>query len=244
LVTIRCGAVNFANIQAILFDKDGTLEDSQDSLRNLAQKVARLIDAQVPGIGDPLLMSFGINGSTIDAAGLFAVGSRRECEIAAAAYVAETGRSWLESQAIAHRAFTEAELVIQKSAPSPVFPGSLAVLHKLSQAGLKLGILSAAPPASVQSFVQHHQLEDILQLAMGVEDGLSKPDPQLFLQACQRLGVEPNATLMVGDAAGDIEMANRAGAAGSIGICWKPPIPSYLKKADAAIAHLQEIEVV
>jgi len=142
------------------------------------------------------------------------------------------------------RAFTEAELVIQKSAPSPVFPGSLAVLHKLSQAGLKLGILSAAPPASVQSFVQHHQLEDILQLAMGVEDGLSKPDPQLFLQACQRLGVEPNATLMVGDAAGDIEMANRAGAAGSIGICWKPPIPSYLKKADAAIAHLQEIEVV
>lgn len=83
MTAIQCGDVRFANIQAIVFDKDGTLEDSEAYLRNLGQKRSRLIDAQIPGIGDPLLMAFGINGDTLDPTGLLAVGSRRETEIAA-----------------------------------------------------------------------------------------------------------------------------------------------------------------
>ncbi|MFM7574717.1 MAG: hypothetical protein ACKO4S_16540, partial [Snowella sp.] len=65
MVTIRCGdragigsAVRvFKNIEAVIFDKDGTLEDSQAYLRELGIKRARLIDAQIPGIGEPLLMA-------------------------------------------------------------------------------------------------------------------------------------------------------------------------------------------
>jgi phosphoglycolate phosphatase len=53
--------VTFSNIQAILFDKNGTLEDSEAYLRTLAQRGARMIDAQIPGIGEPLLMAFGVN---------------------------------------------------------------------------------------------------------------------------------------------------------------------------------------
>ncbi|HEY9633534.1 MAG TPA: HAD family hydrolase, partial [Coleofasciculaceae cyanobacterium] len=94
MVTIRCRDVTFSNIQAVIFDKDGTLEDSQVFLRELGQKRSRIIDAQIPGIGEPLLMAFGINGDTLDPTGLMAVGSRRESEIAAAAYIAETGRGW------------------------------------------------------------------------------------------------------------------------------------------------------
>jgi phosphoglycolate phosphatase len=51
---------------------------------------------------------FGIEGDTLDPTGLMAVGSRRENEIAAAAYIAETGRGWIESLAIARSAFEEA----------------------------------------------------------------------------------------------------------------------------------------
>ena len=245
MVTIRCRDVTFPNIEAIIFDKDGTLEDSQVFLRELGQKRSRLIDAQIPGIGEPLLMAFGINGDTLDPTGLMAVGSRRESEIAAAAYIAETGRGWLESLAIAHNAFEEADRYLQETAnTSPLFAGSLEVLKFLSEAGLKLGILSAATTARVQAFVKRHQLEPYLQLQQGVEEGPSKPDPALFLQACQTLGVEPSSTLMVGDSAGDIEMARRAGAAGCIGICWGTPQAAHLEGADVAIAQLDEIQVV
>jgi len=243
LATIQCKDVRFANIQAIVFDKDGTLEDSEAYLRNLGQKRSRLIDAQIPGIGEPLLMAFGINGDSLDPTGLLAVGSRRETEIAAAAYIAETGRGWLESLVIARRAFEEADQYIG-IAPSPLFVGSLEVLKYLAEAELKLGILSAASTTRVRAFVQRHQLQDYVQLQMGVDSGPSKPDPALFLQACQALGVEPNATLMVGDSAGDIEMARNAGAAGCIGICWRRPEAAHLQTADVAIAQLDEIQIV
>ncbi len=245
MTIIRCRDTTFPNIQAIIFDKDGTLEDSQVFLRELGQKRSRLIDAQIPGIGEPLLMAFGIQEDTLDPTGLMAVGSHRENEIAAAAYIAETGRGWLESLAIAHNAFAEADRYLKDAAnTSPMFTGSLEVLKFLSETGLKLGILSADSTAGVQAFVKRHQLELYIQLQQGVEEGPSKPDPALFIQACQTLGVEPASTLMVGDSLGDIEMARRAGAAGCIGICWGTPEAAHLEKADVVIGQLDEIQIV
>ena len=244
MVTIRCRDVTFSNIQAVIFDKDGTLEDSQVFLRELGQKRSRIIDAQIPGIGEPLLMAFGINGDTLDPTGLMAVGSRRESEIAAAAYIAETGRGWLEALKIARNAFEEADRYFKDATTSPLFAGSLEVLKYLSDVGLKLGILSAARTSRVQAFVKCHQLEPYIQLQQGVDEGPSKPDPALFLQACHTLGVEPASTLMVGDSVGDIEMARRAGAAGCIGICWGNPAAAHLETADVAIAQLDEIQLL
>ena len=57
MVTIKCRGITFSNIQAVIFDKDGTLEDSQEFLRLLGMKRARLADAQIPGVGEPLQQS-------------------------------------------------------------------------------------------------------------------------------------------------------------------------------------------
>ncbi|OUL20237.1 HAD family hydrolase [Nostoc sp. RF31YmG] len=242
MVTIKCRNITFSNIQAILFDKNGTLENSEVYLRSLAQRGARLIDAQIPGIGEPLLMAFGVNGNNLDPAGIVAVASRRETEVAAAAYIAETGRGWFESLKIARQALDEAEKYIDQT-PSPLFVGSLDVLKSLFEAGLKLGILSAATTQEVQRFVAHHQLSDYLQLEMGVDEGPSKPDPVLFLQACQALGVEPSATLMVGDSVGDMQIARDAKAAGCIGITWIGK-SDHVQGADVVINQLDEIQIL
>ncbi|MBH8564519.1 HAD family hydrolase [Nostoc sp. CENA67] len=242
MATIKCRNIIFNNIQAIFFDKNGTLEDSEAYLRSLGQKAARLIDAQIPGIGEPLLMAFGINSNTLDPAGLISVASRRETEIAAAAYIAETGRGWFESLKIARQALDEAEKYIGKT-PVPLFAGSLEILKTLSVAGIQLGIISAATTAEVNDFVIHHHLSDYIQVQIGVDDGPSKPDPVLFLQACQALGVEPGATLMVGDSVGDMQMGRNAIAAGCIGITWIGKSDN-VQGADVIINQLDEIQVV
>ena len=242
MATIKCGNITFNNIQAILFDKNGTLEDSETYLRSLAQRAARLIDAQVPGIGEPLLMAFGVNGSSLNPAGLIAVASRRETEVACAAYIAETGRGWFESLKIATQALDEAEKYIEQT-PSPLFVGSLDLLKYLREGGLKLGILSAATTKEVHNFVANHQLNDYIQLEMGVDEGPSKPDPVLFLQACQALEVEPGATLMVGDSVGDMQMARNAKAAGCIGITWVGKSDN-VRGADVVINQLDEIQIL
>ncbi|MBR8827622.1 MAG: HAD family hydrolase [Gomphosphaeria aponina SAG 52.96 = DSM 107014] len=244
MVTISCGGKFFPNIQAVIFDKDGTLEDSQNFERELGIKRARMIDAQIPGIGEPLLMAFGIEDNNIDPAGLMAVGSRWENEIAAAAYIAETGRSWFEAQKIAKKAFAEADKYLEKSVDNcPLFAGGLEVIKMLSEAGVKLGILSADTTDGVKEFVGRHQLGEYFQLTMGGDRGISKPDPALFLQACAALGVLPAETLMVGDSQGDLEMARGAGAAGVIGIC-QGKAAKHLKEADVACDRLDEIKIV
>ncbi len=242
MVTIHCGNVTFPNISAIIFDKDGTLEDSEDYQRNLGYKRARLIDAQIPGISEPLLMAFGIEGDKINPRGLMRVGSRKENEIASAAYIAETGRDWIESLAIAHQAFNDADQYLKNSPPSPLFVGSLTVLETLFQGGLKLAILSAATTNEVENFVQTHELAKYFQVTMGVDStNLTKPDPALFLQTCAKLGVDPAYTLMVGDSLADIEMAKNAHAAGCIAISWKSPDTSHFLSADVVISHLDQL---
>lgn len=241
MATVKCRNISFSNIEAIFFDKNGTLEDSQKYLRSLGQTAARIIDAEIPGIGAPLLMALGINGQQLDLAGLMAVASRRETEIATAAYIAETGKAWFECLTIARKSLAAAEKSLNTT-PAPLFPQSRETLHTLSAAGLKLGIISAASTAEVKEFVARYRLEQYIQVQIGVDDGLSKPDPMLFLQACQALGVEPGNTLMVGDAVGDIQMALNAKAAGSIGITWVNN-SEHVQGADVVINQLNEIQV-
>ncbi len=244
MVAIRCGAIAFDNIEAILFDKDGTLADSEALLRVLGQKRSRLVDAQIPGAGEAMLMAYGLEGDRFDPTSLLAVGSRHENLIAAAAYVAETGRGWWESLTIARQAFEEADRVLAQADPSPLFVGSLEVLQSLSDHGLKLGILSADTTERVRDFVARYQLDAYIQMYMGVDEGPSKPDPSLFVQACQALGVKSDRALMVGDSAADIEMARRAGAAGCIGICWGTPEAAHLEQANAVISQLDQIQLL
>jgi phosphoglycolate phosphatase len=106
-----------------------------------------------------------------------------------------------------------------------------------------LGILSAATTEDVEKFVINHQLSDYLQLEKGVDEGPSKPDPALFLEACQALGVAPGATLMVGDSVGDMQMARDAKAAGCIGITWIGRADN-VKGADVVINQLDEIQII
>ena len=245
LVTINCREIKFSNIEAIIFDKDGTLQNSQKFLQDLARSRAKAIDAKISGIGNRLLIAFGVSNKKIDPTGLMAVGSYQENAIAAAAYIASEGYSWFEAKSIALSAFKRAEKYLQnRTETAPIFNGSEETLKYLSRSGLKLGILSADSTAGVKSFVEHNQLSQYIQLTMGVDGEISKPNPALFLQACQSLQVEPKSTIMVGDSQGDIEMAKKAGAGGAIGICWGNSFAPHLAAADITISQLDEIKII
>jgi phosphoglycolate phosphatase len=243
--TITCEDVRFEHISAIIFDKDGTLENSGTYWRIVGSERARLIDAQIPGVGEPLLMAFGIIDDTLDPQGLMAVGSCDENEIAAAAYIAETGKSWYESRQIAKSAFTEvAESKYLTKTPklAPLYQDVRETLQSLSNKGLKIGILSADSTEEVENFVSNHQLENYIQLCLGANQEMTKPDPQLFRQACEGLSVTSEQTLMVGDASVDMMMAKVAEGAGTIGICRHPNL--QLELADIQIDTLFKIQAL
>ncbi len=243
MAKIQCGAVEFSNIEAVIFDKDGTLADSQNFLRTLGQKRGRLIDAQVPGVLDPLLMAYGFDGHDLDPAGLLAVGSRRENEIASAAYVAETGRAWMEALEMVRSAFAEADKVFQQKAKeTPLFEPCRPMLQQLAEAGVKIGILSSDTTENVKDFVAHYDLEKLVTLQMGIDDGPTKPEPILLHKACYALNVLPHQTLVIGDSLTDFKLARAAGAAGYAGVTWGWNRPVNLGQPDVILSQATEIQ--
>ena len=79
---------------------------------------------------------------------------------------------------------------------------------------------------------------------LGSDRDLSKPNPLLYLKACELLDVDPQNTLMIGDALGDITMAKQAHAQGTIGITWDEPLAKHLSSASLKIDNLAAIKAI
>jgi phosphoglycolate phosphatase len=245
MATIRCGQRIFENIQAILFDKDGTLANSARFLQALGRKRAACIEAVVPGITAPLLQAFGIGDNTINPAGLIAVGSSREDATVAAGYIVATGRPWISSLNIAEAAFAEADATMYpKAKETLLFVGAREMLQSLAQAQVKLGVVSSDTPENVAQFVEYYDLEPYVQLQMGERPGLNKPNPKIIELACAQLGVSLTQTLMVGDSAADMVMGKAAGVAGCIGVTWGWPTQVSIEATDVVLSDISELQVV
>ncbi len=274
MVDVVCHGLTFTGVEAIFFDKDGTLEDSRLFLCKLARRRVKAIVTIVPELEEiaaNLLLTFGIGDREapcqsqdreapcqsqdhavpwqsqdlcLDPQGLMAVGSYQENKMAAAAYIASRGYSWWESQELAEQAFHQAgRQIVPDLDTAPLFPGCLEVIKSLHDSGLKLGIISADSIQGITSFVERENLGDYFQLLLGSDRDLSKPNPLLYLKACDLLEVDPQNTLMIGDAIGDITMAKQAHAQGTIGITWDAHA-THLSSASVTVDNLTAIRLI
>jgi HAD superfamily hydrolase (TIGR01509 family) len=79
------------------------------------------------------------------------------------------------------------------------YPDTEATLRALRARGSKIGIVSNVPQ-DLRPIFAAHRLQDLVDaFTHSFEVGVEKPDPAIFLRACERLGTKPDETLMVGD---------------------------------------------
>ena len=93
----------------------------------------------------------------------------------------------------------------------PAMDGARELLASLTAAGLRLAVGSSGPPENVELVLGElgRSLFDAAVTGSDVERG--KPDPQVFLIAAERLGVAPEACVVIEDAVAGIEAARAAG---------------------------------
>jgi len=244
MVNVRCGAIEFSEVQAVIFDKDGTLADSKQYLRQLGYQRAHHLtlavgDRASRDFKQGLLRSWGITENCVDPTGQIAVASQAEEEIATAGQLTALGYGWIDALEIVKRSFGAVE--VTQASLTPAFSGVGDCLRGLHGAGLKVGILSSDSTDSVKAFVNQCDLTPILELSWGSQSAdFRKPDPRLFHRACAALGVEASRTLMVGDSRADIEMAKQAKAQGAIGAAWGWP-PFDLPGVDVMLDKIGDI---
>ena len=93
----------------------------------------------------------------------------------------------------------------------PVFQHEYA-LSRLKQAGYRLGVASNSVRMTVDLMMERSGLGQYLDVCLSNQDvDRPKPDPQIYLESCRRLGLPPEKCLVVEDNRNGIAAANAAG---------------------------------
>lgn len=121
-------------------------------------------------------------------------------------------------------------------------PGARQVLRTLDRR-FKLALVSSGSRARVRRQLREHGVSAMFLAKVCCEDApRRKPDPAPLRIALQKLRAPPQASVYIGDAPEDIEMAHRAGVR-AIGVLGGSPVPERLRAAspDALIEAIREL---
>ncbi|WP_225446454.1 HAD family hydrolase [Paenibacillus rhizovicinus] len=243
-------------IEAILFDKDGTLLDfiytwGKWSERVFTQFAKQLEARNLPPMDVDLSALWGTrhdrHGEVVDydRNGVLSMGTVEDLMITLAWQGHRLGMTWAEAKeaAYASRQYAEEQLDIARDAKA--LPGVVEFLEQCRGCGLKLAVVTADETSGAVKHLEWLGLERYFDVIIGtdqVERG--KPFPDMAMLACRRLGVTPAQAAVIGDTNGDMRMARSAGAFVTIGIA-KPDASSVLQlpDADKVIASFHELRL-
>lgn len=94
---------------------------------------------------------------------------------------------------------------------TPVFEKEF-MIHQLKRDGYKLAVCSNSIRDSLELMLRASGLLDLFDMLVSNEDVKNpKPDPEMYLAACEKLSIEPCEAVIVEDADHGAEAARRAG---------------------------------
>jgi putative hydrolase of the HAD superfamily len=121
-----------------------------------------------------------------------------------------------------------------------LFPDVAQTLSCLRTSGLKLGLITNGSVRMQSRKLQCLGLSPLFDtMLISDAEGISKPDPRIFHRAVDRLGINPTQAVFVGDHP-EIDVAG-ARAAGMKAIWRRDPGRSRLVEADGVIEELGEL---
>jgi beta-phosphoglucomutase len=127
--------------------------------------------------------------------------------------------------------------LLKQLTPDDVLPGTLKILYQLKSRGIKLAVGSSSKNTPI--ILERTGLSKWFNaIADGNDITASKPDPQVFLIAAERLGLHVEDCLVVEDAIVGIEAARRANMS-VLGIGNEQTMPGV----NPCVASLEEINV-
>jgi len=121
-------------------------------------------------------------------------------------------------------------------------PGVLKLITSLKEHKFKIAIASSAPMENIQLITQSLKIHNCFDtIVSGWEVMKGKPDPQTFLLAAEKLGVEAENCIVIEDAISGVTASKRAGIR-CIAVTNTTP-KEDLREADLVIDTLEEITV-
>jgi HAD superfamily hydrolase (TIGR01493 family) len=133
---------------------------------------------------------------------------------------------------------TEPEAFYERLCSAPFwqpYPDTAQALRTLHEAGVPIAVVSNIG-WDIRSVLELHDVARYVdEVVLSYQEGVIKPDPKIFRVACDRLGVDPADTLMVGDS----EEADGGAAAVGSAVAIVPPLETA-DRPGALVAVLQK----
>jgi len=126
---------------------------------------------------------------------------------------------------------------VERMVPEEIFPGVPQLLNDLRAKGIKVALASSSKNAKTVIKLLHIQHEfDVVVDGTMIKH--SKPDPEIFLLAAQKLGLDSKECLVFEDAEAGVEAAVAAGMA-----CVGVGSVAQLSKANKVISKTGEFDI-
>ncbi len=209
----------------IIFDVDGTIVDSQNTIFHGLQVGFEAVGLPMPDRKTAL----SIVGRSLEEAFADLVGVAHHAKVPAMADAYRTSK-------IARRG--------EGLDIDPLYPGAREAIERLSQReDHLLGIATGKALRGVRHMQDIHDLHGRFVTIQTADTSPSKPHPDMILRAMSETGAEPHRTVMIGDTGFDMSMAKAAGAQ-AIGVTWGYHDHSRLSEsgADLIINGYEELD--
>ncbi|WP_341198410.1 HAD family hydrolase [Lentibacter algarum] len=190
-------------IEAVIFDKDGTLFDFASTWEAWALAFLRRLGRDEAHAREmAAAVGFDYEAQVFHSDSIVIAGMPSEIAEALAAHLPE----W-EQGALVDLLNEEAGNAPQAEA-APLVP----LLSGLRAAGLKLGVATNDAEAPALAHLASAGVTELFDFVAGFDSGYGgKPAPGQLLAFCQAVGVAPEASVMVGDSTHDLHAGHAAG---------------------------------
>ena len=246
---------DLGDVEAVLFDKDGTLSHSEPNLLSLAQArvlacLEQVAVAQRAPLQDLLERAYGLQAGAIHPAGVTAVAARDHNLIATATALAQVGMGWPEALTISEAVFAASDQGDRRRSGEPGSTSNLTaglrpLLEELHSAGVACAVISNDDRAGIEHFLASHNLGGLFAGYWSAEHRPRKPNPAAVHGLCAELGLAVGRCALIGDANSDLQMARAAGIPTQLCIGymdgWSSPPP--LGEPHPLIHHWSELRV-
>ncbi len=209
----------------VLFDLDGTLVDSADSLVASVQYALATVDQREPPDRDTILIQ---------------VGKPLELILAELGYPAEPNQAKAFAN-VFRQHYAAHGLKVQRP-----YPGARELLACLKTIGAKLAIVTTKHQTQAEESASAAGIDCYFDYIHGWAEGRKhKPDPEPFLSALERLGGRSADALVVGDTEQDIIAARAAGITScAVTHGFRPVALLAMYRPDYMVSHLRDVEAI
>jgi phosphoglycolate phosphatase len=229
------------SIKGIVFDKDGTLLDFNETWVPVNRIIASLIANGNKDVIAQMLYESGQDdiAGTVGSGSLLATGNNDQ--------IAE---AW-QKYAPHHDVETITDLINNVGKSVATFTAKPVInLHetvlKLAKEGLKIGLATSDSHDSAIATLSSFNILDHFDFICGYDSGYGvKPGGGMVLGFCEETGVDPSEVVVVGDNAHDMEMAMAANVILRVGVLTGNSSEQELKAlADVVIPSISDLNAI